>query len=137
MEFSNFDRLYDVFLSGPLYIYLSTFIPSTKPILKIFVFLTGLATIIYNGHNWLFLNQHLLQMPLFPNFVDLKNGKTQFHRVFNLLVMYPVLGWSNYITKKPTWLTNLIYVIIALGFLYNLYNYYTILNIDDNFLSNH
>jgi len=133
MEFSNFDRLYDVFLSGPLYIYLSTFISNTKPILKIFVFLTGLATIIYNGHNWLFLNTYWLQMPLFPNFVDLKNGKTQPHRIFNLLVMYPVLVWSNYITKKPTWLTNLIYTIITLGFLFNLYNYNTILNSDDKF----
>lgn len=124
MEPAYFTRLYDVLFSGPIYIYFSTFIPNSKSFLKLFVFLTGIFAIIYNGHNWLFIEKRWLQRPLLPNFlIDFQYGKTQPHRLFNLIVMYPILLWSNFITKKPLWLTYLLYSIIALGILGNFYYY--------------
>ena len=46
-------QLVDVFISGPLQIYISTFL---KGFLKWFMLVTGISNILYNGHNVLYFN---------------------------------------------------------------------------------
>jgi hypothetical protein len=111
-------RLYDVFISGPIYIYFSLYIKNQ--LLKIFVFLTGFLTIIFNLHNFLFIDKGTLKKSIIP-WTDPKEGKYQIHRIYNLFIMYPLLFYANYITKKPKWLTIILYLMIFIGFLFNLY----------------
>lgn len=120
-------RLYDVFISGPIYIILSIFVFELSKIKKnyiflgIFVLLTGIMTIIFNLHNWLLIDKKKLKKKIIP-WADPKEGKYQWHRLFNLIIMYPLLFYANYITiNKPKLLTILIYIMIICGFLFNLY----------------
>lgn len=127
---SNTSRLYDVFFSGPIYIYLSTFV--THKILKVLIFTIGLFTILYNLHNYLYFNNKINKpIPLFEKFVTTE-GKSQVHRLYNLFIMYPFIIYINKLTasnpKKPKWLTTLIYAMVVVGVLYNLYWLCTIAN---------
>ena len=127
---SNTSRLYDVFFSGPIYIYLSTFV--THKILKVLIFVIGLFTILYNLHNYLYFNNKIDKpIPFFEKFVTTE-GKSQVHRLYNLFIMYPFIIYINKLTasnpKKPKWLTTLIYAMVVVGVLYNLYWLYTIAN---------
>lgn len=118
---SKFARLYDVFISGPLYIYFSTFIQNKY--LRLFVFLVGLMNIIYNGHNWLLLENKSIKKSLLP-FVT-EEGKTQTHRLYNLIIMYPLIYYANSITESP--LKRIINFMIALGVIINLINFIELL----------
>ena len=59
---SNKVRLTDVFITGPLQIIISTYI-TTSPLLRYFMLITGISTIIYNGHNFLLFDS-VLKKPL-------------------------------------------------------------------------
>lgn len=112
-------RLYDVFISGPIYIYFSYWITETgNYFLTVFVLLTGIMTILFNLHNYLLINRKELQKPILP-WTDPKEGKYQIHRVYNLFVMYPLLLYANIITpNKPRWLTVVLYLMIFIGILF-------------------
>ena len=112
-KYVNYIRLYDVFVSGPIYILFSFYIKSA--LLRLFVFLTGLMTILFNLHNYLLIDKQKLKKPIIP-WVDPKEGKYQWHRIYNIIIMYPLLFYANYITKKPKWLTVIIYLMIIIGF---------------------
>ena len=117
-------RLYDVFISGPIYIYFSLYIENY--ILFIYIFLTGLGTIVFNLHNYLLIDKKKINKSYIP-WVDHKRGKYQIHRLYNLGIMYPILFYANYITiKKPKWLTIVLYIMIFVGFFFNLYWFITI-----------
>lgn len=89
-------RLYDVFISGPTQIAISFYVK--EPFLKCFMLLTGVLNILYNGHNFLRLKKPI---PLFKPYIDVKYGKTQIHRLFNLLIMYPLFKEaSKYLPPK-------------------------------------
>ena len=116
----NHIRLYDVFISGPIYIYFSSFIENV--FLMAFVLITGVMTILFNLHNYLLIDQKKLKKSMLP-WVDPEEGKYQWHRLYNLLIMYPILFYANYITRKPKWLTVILYLMIIGGFAFNLYWY--------------
>jgi len=117
---STIARVYDVLLLGPLYIYFSTFIENFE--LRIFVLLVGIFTVLYNLQNLLIFDFGI---------IDSKNGilpisehgKTQIHRLYNILIMYPILFYANYITTKPQWLTVIIFIMNLTGLIYNSYHY--------------
>ena len=116
----KYARLGDVFILGPLQIYVSTFITHTP--LRYFMLLTGILNIIYNGHNLLLFNK-LIKKPVsvFKPFVHLKNGKHQIHRLYNILIMYPIFAYILLTVKLPDIISILFFTDIIVGFLFNLY----------------
>lgn len=52
-DFYQIIRLIDVFAVGPALIYAGTSCKDMKPIIKIFLITTGIATIVFNGRNYL------------------------------------------------------------------------------------
>ena len=117
----NTGRLYDIFFSSLVYIYSSQFIKVSW--LKYFVLCVGLMTNLYNLHNFLLINVRLIDEPInvLRPFVDVNNGKTQLHRLYNILLMYPLLYYS---TKfMPSNLSSLMRVMIVCGLIYNSLNY--------------
>ena len=116
----KYARLGDVFILGPLQIYVSTFITHTP--LRYFMLLTGILNIIYNGHNLLLFNK-LIKKPVsvFKPFVHLKNGKHQIHRLYNILIMYPIFAYILLTVKLPDIISILFFTDIIVGFLLNLY----------------
>lgn len=116
----SYERLFDVFFTGPLQIYTSYFIDDNLA-LSIFMRMTGACTIIYNLHNYLYLNQKRLQTNYFGWFTHAIDGKQQVHRLYNILVMYPIFL---YVYKKyPTPLSPLFMLNILIGWIYNTLNY--------------
>lgn len=115
-------RFIDIFLTGPLQILVGTYVENIY--LKIFMLLTGSLTIIYNYHNLLLFN-NIIDKPLppFDIFVT-QYGKTQTHRLYNLLFMYPIFYYVYQNTKLPSEISYLFLINIILGFLYNSF-YYT------------
>ena len=109
------ERLLDVLVTGPLQVKVSTY---QTGFLKVFMLLTGIMTIVFNGHNFLYFNG-LVKNPL--PFTHPVNGKYQIHRIWNLAVMYPlfVLAYQANIAEpfKFLFLMN-----IVIGFYYNLVN---------------
>ena len=82
MSFNNI-RLFDIFLLGPLQIYISTFIPQSDLFFKYFMLLTGILNIFYNGHNYLLFNNTLKEpINILKYFVSI-HGKFQIHRLYN------------------------------------------------------
>ena len=121
-------RLIDIFLSGPLQILVSSYI-THKPLflLRYFILFTGILNIIYNGHNFLFFNSTIRQpLPLIKPFVDLKNGKTQSHRLYNLIIMYPIFIFVLLNIDMPIQVWLLFLINITIGVAYNLFYYLTI-----------
>jgi hypothetical protein len=120
---SNKIRLFDVFVSGPLQIIISTYI--TRPslsLLRYFMLITGILNIIYNGHNFLFFDSVLKQpLPILNKFIHLKNGKFQLHRLYNLFIMYPIFIYVLLNIGMPFELQILLLINIVIGFLYNLF----------------
>lgn len=116
----KYARLGDVLITGPLQIYVSTFITHTP--LRYFMLLTGILNIIYNGHNLLLFNK-LIKKPVsvFKPFVHLKNGKHQIHRLYNILIMYPIFAYILLTFKLPDIISILFFTDIIVGFLFNLY----------------
>ena len=99
-------RLWDVFVLGPIYIYISTFIENI--VLKLLMIGYGVITIIYNLHNYLLLDANVIDKPwkIFNKLTDRVEGKKQNHRLYNVMVMYPFFFYIWYNTELPKWLTN-------------------------------
>ena len=117
-------RLFDVFLTGPMRIYLSQFVKNKT--LKLYLLLEGIFVILFNTHNYLHFDKK--NSPFSIDFLIKYNhpikGKPQLHRLYNLFVMYPIhiyiMATSNF-TKIQLFL--FLFVITVPGFTYNLYNY--------------
>ena len=113
-------RLLDVFYIGPIDILVSSYVDNK--ILKYFTLLIGIANILYAGHNFLYLNAKLIKTPwkIYRPFLH-KDGKTQILRLYNLLLMYPILIYIYNTTIMPRWLRILFLLNIVSGFIYNLF----------------
>ena len=88
---------------------------------------TGIINIIYNGHNFLLFNSTLKQpLPILNKFIHLKNGKYQLHRLYNLIIMYPIFIYVLLNVVMPVELRILLLLNIVVGFAYNLFYYLTL-----------
>jgi hypothetical protein len=127
---ANIFRLMDVFMSGPLQIIVSTYI-TRSALLRYFMLITGILNILYNGHNFLFFESILKKpLPILNKFIHLKNGKHQLHRLYNLIIMYPVFTYVLLTIAMPFELRIMLLINIVIGFFYNLYYYITIWRTD-------
>jgi len=128
MDSDNKVRLLDVLGLGPIQIAVSTYVK--QPWLKCFMLVTGISTIIYNLHNFLYFHTDVLNKPnpIFKGFVDPLNGKFQNHRLYNILIMYPLFLLAYNSTKLPTTLKYLFLLDIIIGTIYNSYHYCSISN---------
>ena len=119
---SNKIRLIDVFITGPLQIIVSNYITISS--LRYFMLITGILNIIYNGHNFLVFDSILKEpLPILNKFIHVKHGKYQLHRLYNLLIMYPVFIYVLLNIVMPFELRILFFINIVIGFLYNLFYY--------------
>lgn len=117
-------------MTGPLQIIVSTYI-TRSALLRYFMLMTGLLNIIYNGHNFLLFESILKKpLPILNKFIHLKNGKHQLHRLYNLIIMYPVFTYVLLTIAMPFELRIMLFINIVIGFLYNLYYYITIQRAD-------
>ena len=120
---TNKVRLIDVFVTGPLQIIISSYI-TTSPLLCYFMLMTGIINIIYNGHNFLLFESIIKKpLPILNKFVHIKHGKYQLHRLYNLIIMYPIFIYVLLNIVMPIELRILLFVNIVIGFLYNLFYY--------------
>jgi hypothetical protein len=123
MNNMNEVRLIDVFMSGPLQIIISTYI-THSPLLRYFILMTGVINILYNGHNFLLFNSTLKRpLPILKPFIHPKNGKYQLHRLYNLIIMYPIFIYVLLNIVMPFELRILLLINIVIGFVYNAYYY--------------
>ena len=106
-------RLVDVFITGPLQIYVSKYI--NNKLLKYFIILTGLLNILFNGHNFLLTNDYI---------------KTPFN-ILKLFIMYPIFLYILLFFKLPSYVYNMFLINIIIGSLFNLY-YYILINNKNN-----
>lgn len=111
-------RLLDVFYIGPIHLLVSKYVDND--LLKLFMIYTGLGTIIYNGHNYLYIDRGVMDKSMIPLVHDTQ-GKYQIHRLFNVLIMYPVFNYIYNTTEIPQPLKKLFRINMILGFLFNLY----------------
>lgn len=120
---SGFIRLLDVLVLGPMRIYLSSFLPK-QSIERYIVLLIGVMTIFYNLNNLLTVNLGYKNL-FIPKIFVTKNGKTQTHRLYNVLIMYPFEIYVLYKFEKliPNFLKTYFQITIVLGLLFNLRNY--------------
>jgi len=128
-KYSN-TRLLDILFLGPLQILISSY--TQNKFLKLFVFITGYMNILYNANNYLYLDLGVVDKS-YLNFLDnyfvSENGKTQYHRIYNLVIMYPVFFYVwKYEKNIPKTIKDAFIIEITLGFLYNLYNFILIKN---------
>jgi len=118
-------RLIDVFISGPLQIFISSYISRTHKslfLLHYFMLFTGILNILYNGHNFLLFNSNIkTPLPLIKPFINLKYGKHQLHRLYNLIIMYPVFIFVLLHIDIPIHIKVLFLINIIIGIIYNLY----------------
>lgn len=120
---TNKVRLIDVFVTGPLQIIISSYI-TTSPLLCYFMLMTGIINIIYNGHNFLLFESIIKKpLPILNKFVHIKHGKYQLHRLYNLIIMYPIFIYILLNIVMPIELRMLLFVNIVIGFFYNLFYY--------------
>ena len=89
--------------------------------------ITGILNIIFNGHNYLLLEKKIIKKPFYvlQPFIS-KNGKHQLHRIYNLLIMYPIFLYIALWIKLPVYLRFLLLCNIIVGSLYNLYYFLNI-----------
>ncbi len=122
-------RLIDVFFTGPLYLLISSYMKNVY--LKYYMLIVGISNIIYNGHNYLLFDENIkspfLPLPILKSLIDPKHGKTQMHRIYNLLIMYPIFTYIVLFTKLPYILSILLTIDIFIGFFYNLYYFVVLL----------
>lgn len=112
-------RLIDVFLLGPIQILVGLLI-NDNIFLRLFMILTGILNIIYNGNNYLYFNYGV--KPILSPFVNKKHGKTQIHRIYNLLVMYPIFYYIYQNYEMPSFIKTIFYWDIIIGALFNGFN---------------
>ena len=128
----SYTRILDVFLLGPLKLYLINFVKDIN--LKIILFIIGILTIIFNAHNFFIYDFKYLKQPwaIFEPFIKKKTGKTQYVRLLNLLIMYPILIYINLNFELPDTVKLLLNLNNLLGFLYNLMNFIFVYMIESN-----
>ena len=115
-------RELDVLISGPLYLFASQWVKNR--VLKTFVLAVGFGTIIYNLHNYLYIDARILKHSLLPSsLVNPRWGKTQLHRLYNICIMYPILFYIYKNISVPVYLHLILYTQLGVGFIYNLINY--------------
>ncbi len=114
-------RIVDIFLLGPVQILVGLHVKN--PLLKLFMIITGIANIVYNGHNFLYFQYKRDISPMFHKIVDPIHGKTQLHRLYNVLIMYPVFLYVYLTTPLPVWLRFIFFFDITIGFIFNLANF--------------
>jgi len=120
---TNKVRLIDVFVTGPLQIIISNYI-TTSPVLRYFMLMTGILNIIFNGHNFLLFDSIFKKpLPILNKFIHVTHGKYQLHRLYNLIIMYPIFIYVLLNIVMPIELRILLFVNIVIGFLYNLFYY--------------
>lgn len=123
--FDNNVRLIDVFITGPLQIFISFFLKIT--FFKYFMLITGILNIIYNGYVFLLKNKFIKKIHSPFKHLITKNGKTQLHRLYNLFIMYPIFIYILLHFKLPSYLQALFYMNIVVGFAFNLYYFVSFL----------
>jgi hypothetical protein len=100
-------RLFDIFYTVPLRLYLSQFIDNK--FLKYYLFIEGVFVILFNSYNYLRYNKG--------------NSKPQIHRLYNICVMYPIHIYIM-LSSQFTNIQLFLFITITLpGFIYNTYNY--------------
>lgn len=117
---SNKIRLIDVFITGPLQIYISTFLKNI--FFKYFMLITGVLNITFNGYVYLLKSKYIKKKHPYLKHIITENGKTQIHRFYNLLVMYPIFLYILLNFKLPPYLQLVFLINIIIGFIFNLYN---------------
>lgn len=120
----NFNiRLLDVFILGPLQIIISFYIENLY--LKIFMLLTGILNIIFNGHNYLLQDIKYLKkpIPILKFFINKYSGKTQLQKLYNVFIMYPLFVYICIYVKIPKILKFFLILDIICGVLYNFGSY--------------
>jgi hypothetical protein len=120
------ERLVDVFLLGPMQILIGTYIKNDN-FLRLFMMITGIANILYNAHNFLYFKYGMKIIPILYNFVSKIHGKLQIHRIYNLIIMYPIFTYIYYKIELPNWLKYLFLANIVIGFIFNMYNFVKLL----------
>ena len=113
-------RLIDVFITGPLQIYISTFLKNI--FFKYFMLITGVLNITFNGYVYLLKSKYIKKKHPYLKHIITENGKTQIHRFYNLLVMYPIFLYILLNFKLPPYLQLVFLINIIIGFIFNLYN---------------
>ena len=125
MDFNAFirqSRLLDVFLLGPLQIYIGLL--ARHWFASVFMIIVGVANIIYNLHNYLYIEKRAISKIL-PQAIITRNGKTQWHRLYNLVVMYPIFIYvlATEYENLPAIVCILFVLDIVIGFAFNLNNF--------------
>lgn len=110
-------RLLDL-ISGPIHLLVAKYINNDE-LLRLYMVFTGVTAILFNMHNYLYINAKILKKPLI-SIIDKKEGKTQVHRVYNLFVMYPIFMYIYRNYELPELLRTAFLFDIIIGFLYNL-----------------
>jgi len=113
-------RLLDIFLTGPIQLIVAYYVKNIY--LRLFMIITGIGTILYNLHNYLYLDINKISKPLeiLRSFVTI-NGKTQYHRVYNIAIMYPIFYYIYRTVYLPNWIQYIFVIEIIIGTLYNLH----------------
>ena len=123
---SNNIRLIDVFITGPLQIYISFF--SKNIFFKYFMLITGVLNITFNGYVFLLKSKYIKKKHPYLKHIITENGKTQIHRLYNLFIMYPIFLYILFNFKLPPYLQLVFFINITIGFIFNLYNFMLIKN---------
>ena len=123
---NNNIRLVDVFITGPLQIYISTLLKNI--FFKYFMLITGLLNIIFNGYVYLLESKYIKKKHAYLKHIITENGKTQIHRLYNLIVMYPIFLYILLNFKLPPYLQLVFFINITIGFIFNLHNFMVIKN---------
>ena len=118
---NNNIRLVDVFITGPLQIYISTLLKNI--FFKYFMLITGLLNIIFNGYVYLLESKYIKKKHAYLKHIITENGKTQIHRLYNLIVMYPIFLYILLNFKLPPYLQLVFFINITIGFIFNLHNF--------------
>jgi hypothetical protein len=115
-------RLIDVFITGPLQVYISSLIKVF--FFKCFMLATGILNIMFNGYLFLLHSNYIKKPhPFLKNFIS-KDGKHQIHRLYNLTIMYPIFLYV-LLRFILSWRLYIIFLLnIIIGFIYNLYFFY-------------
>lgn len=111
-------RLLDVFVLGPFQIYIGTRL--NNPFLNFSMILIGVSSILFNGHNFLCIDYG----KCFVNYpYHSEMGKHQWHRLYNLLIMYPLMYYVSQQNELSESNRQLLLLNIVIGYVYNLYYY--------------
>jgi len=114
-------RIVDVFITGPLQIYISLFLKNV--FLKYFMLITGILNIAFNGYVFLLESRFIKRKHRYLKYFITEDGKTQLHRLYNLIIMYPIFLYILLNFKIPNFVQFAFSMNIIIGFVYNLYNF--------------